>query len=213
LAGAALSLVLSACGGGARQDASEPSRSFDVQIPTATFPASQTLAQHVQLVITVRNPDQRKTIPNVAVTITDANYGTSAQAFGERIASPSEQSTQGLASASRPVWIVDAAPDPGGGCGYSCSSGGAGGAVTAYTNTWALGPLKPGQIATFRWKVTPVKAGTHVVHWEVAAGLNGKARARLADGSVPRGSFTVTIHSAPQQAYVNNSGQIVTMKP
>jgi len=82
--------------------------------------------------------------------------------------------------------------------------------VTAYSNTWALGPLKPGQSVTFKWKVTPVKAGMHVVHWEVAAGLNGKARARLADGSVPQGSFTVTIHSKPQQAYVNNQGQIVT---
>jgi len=126
VAGAALSLALSACGGGGRQDASEPSGSFDVQVPSATFPTSQSLAQHVQMSITVRNPDQRKTIPNVAVTITDAKYGTSAQAFAERIASPSEQSTAGLASASRPVWIVDQAPDAGGGCGFSCSSGGAG---------------------------------------------------------------------------------------
>ena len=209
LTGATLSLVLSACGGGGRQDANEPSRSFDVQVPTASFPTAQTLSQHVQMVITVRNPDQKKTIPNVAVTITDANYGTSAQAFAERIASPSEQSTQGLASASRPVWIVDQAPDAGGGCGYSCSSGGAGGAVTAYSNTWALGPLKPGRTATFRWKVTPIKAGTHVVHWAVAAGLNGRARARLADGSIPHGTGTVTIRSKPQHAYFNNSGQIV----
>ena len=52
--------------------------------------------------------------------------------------------------------------------------------------------------------------GSHVVAWEIAAGLNGKARAVLADGSAPHGTFAVVIHSTPAQTYVNGSGQIVT---
>ena len=59
----------------------------------------------------------------------------------------------------------------------TCSQGGSGGAVTAYSNTWALGALAPGKTATFVWRVTAVKPGVHTVAWEVAAGLNGKAKA------------------------------------
>ena len=84
------------------------------------------------------------------------------------------------------------------------------GAVTAYANTWALGQLRPGQTAKFDFSVTAVKPGRHVVAWEVAAGLNGKAKAVLQDGSLPHGKFTVLIHNAPAQTYVNNNGQIVT---
>jgi hypothetical protein len=205
----AVSCVLSACGSGARQDVSEPSARFAVEVPTAVFPASQRLSEHTQMVITVHNADSH-TIPNVAVTITDANDNTSAQAFAERVP---QAAAQGLASASRPIWVIDQPPDLNAcryNCHYSSDQGGAGGAVTAYSNTWALGPLAPGASATFRWKVTAVKPGTHVVQWRVAAGLNGKAVAQLADGRPPMGSFTVTIHGAPQQAYVSNSGRVVT---
>jgi hypothetical protein len=48
-----------------------------------------------------------------------------------------------------------------------------------------------------------------VVNWQVGAGLNGKAKAVSASGGPPRGAITVTIGAAPQQAYVNNGGQIV----
>lgn len=211
------------CGGNARQDAHEPSGKYNVEVTSASFPLTQTLSQHSHLVITVRNADTR-TIPNVAVTITDGDLGTKAQAFSEL------SSQTDLANRSRPVWIVDhsiayAQPGPpnkpppcpknNGQPGatyngnYSDCSGGLGGAVTAYSNTWALGSLAPGQVATFDWSVTAVKTGRHVVNYEVAAGLNGKAVAQLANGQVPKGTFTVTIHSTPQQAYVNDKGQIV----
>jgi hypothetical protein len=203
-AGAAAALALSACGGGARQDVSEPSGNYTVEVPTATFPATQSLAQHSHLVITVRNTESLKTIPDVAVTITDGDLGTTAQAFAERLDSPS---LPNLASHSRPVWIVDRGPGP---CAESCKSGGAGGAVTAYSNTWALGPLKAGESATFDWSVTAIKPGRHVIHYRVAAGLNGKAKAQLAGGTAPEGTFTVKISSKPQQAYVNDRGQVVT---
>jgi hypothetical protein len=208
VAGVGLALAISACGGGQNQAASEPSGNFSVAVSTARFPASQRLAQHTHLVIAVRNSGT-KTIPNVAVTICNATCaypapkgeGSSSQAFAASI----DQSY--LANPSRPLWIVDRAPGP---CGYSCRNGGQGAAVTAYANTWALGRLKPGATARFDWAVTAVQAGQHVVAWQVAAGLNGRAKAVLASGAAPRGTFAVNVGTTPAQSYVNNNGQIVT---
>ena len=95
-------------------------------------------------------------------------------------------------------------------CGYSCQSGGPGSAVTAYTNTWALGRLAPGQTARFEWAVTAIKPGRHVVAYQVAAGLNGKAKAVASDGTAPTGVFHVKVTGRPAQAYVNDQGQVVT---
>jgi hypothetical protein len=208
IAGVVATLALSACGSGTRQDAGEPHGKFTVAVSTASFPSSQTLSQHSHLVISVRNAGA-KTIPDVAVTICNVTCaypapkgeGTSAAAFAADISQPL------VANPSRPTWVVDQAP---GSCGYSCKAGGQGAAVTAYSNTWALGRLKPGHTAKFDWAVTAVSAGKHVVAWQVAAGLNGFAKAVLADGSEPHGRFAVEIASAPQQSYVNNNGQIVT---
>ncbi len=195
--------ALSACGGGSRQDMHEPNGKFTVDVPVARFPGSQQLAQHTHLVIAVRNSGTR-TIPDVAVTITDPSGGTAAQAFAEQLSTSG--STQGLASRSRPVWIVDQPP---GVCSYSCKAGGPGAAVTAYPDTWTLGALKPGATATFDWGVTAVKAGSHVVQYQIAAGLNGKATAVLSGGGQPIGTFKVTVNSNPEQSYVNNRGQVV----
>jgi hypothetical protein len=209
-----LALVLSACGSGQRQDANEPNGNFTVQITAASFPASQRLSEHTHLVLAIRNTSG-KTIPDIAATICNvtcdypapAGEGTSAAAFSQNLQMP------GLAHPSRPVWVVDRNP---GQCNYGCQAGssggqgGSGGAVTAYSNTWALGALAPGHTAHFDWAVTAVAPGHHKVAWEVAAGLNGKAKAVLADGTLPRGTFTVDISNAPAETYVNNNGQIVT---
>ena len=104
------------------------------------------------------------------------------------------------------MWIIDQAP---GGCGYSCRNGGAGGGVTAYSNTWALGRLRPGRSVSFDWKVTAVQPGHHVLAWEVAAGLNGRARAVTGNGALPHGTFPVDISAKPAQSYVDNNGNIV----
>jgi hypothetical protein len=217
IVGLGVALTVTACGGGARQDAHEPNRVFHVDV-TSSFPVKQALAESTSLVISVRNTD-KATIPDVAVTICnvtcgyskrdlESGYGTSVQAFADKINYAPGQ----LASDSRPVWIVDRAPNPRGVCGYSCQQGGPGGAVTSDANTWALGPLKPGTTKTFEWKLTAVKAGMHIVAWQVAAGLNGKAKARTSTGAIPQGTFAVHIAQAPQQSYVNNAGQIVTTR-
>jgi hypothetical protein len=112
-------------------------------------------------------------IPDLAVTV---------DSFSTRSQQP------GLADPNRPVWIVDEAPT---------------GGVTAYTNTWALGSVPPGQTRTFTWKVTAVQAGTHTVKYRVAAGLNGKAKAKVDGQANYQGSFTVDISGKPAQSTVD----------
>jgi hypothetical protein len=209
-------VALAGCGG-TRQDASEPRGDFAVDVPSATFPTTQHLASHVHLRITVVNKDQ-KTIPDLAVTITAGDAGTSAQAFAEQVPQPPPPQPA-LANPSKPVWVVDRGPDlvtkpcPANfdpqtytGPNYSSCSGGPGGAVTAYSNTWAMGAVPSGESRTFDWTVTAIKPGKHVVNWQVSAGLNGKAKAQ---GAKTKGSFTVDVVGKPQQAYVNDAGQVV----
>jgi hypothetical protein len=210
LATLATSVALAACGGGARQDANEPKGNFPVAISSATFPAHQRLAEHSRLTIKVRNAGNR-VIPDLSVTICNVTCsypapvgdGTSVAAFASYLNMP------GLASHSRPVWVVDRPPGP---CDYSCQHGGAGSDYTSDANTWAVGKLKPGGTATFIWGVTAVAPGKYTVAWEVSAGLYGKARAVLAGGSLPHGAFAVTIAHAPAQSYVNARGQVVVTR-
>ncbi len=113
-------------------------------------------------------------LPQVAVTV---------DSFARR----SQQA--GLADAERPIWIVDKGPD---------------GGATAYVSTWALDGLRPGQTKTFRWKVTAIEAGRHKLTWTVAAGLDGKAKARTASGDSPvTGSFAVNVSGKPSSARVD----------
>lgn len=121
-----------------------------------------------------------KTIPNVAVTINSFSY---------RSKRPE------LADPERPTWIVDSAP---------------GGGDTAYTGTWALGKLKAGQSRTFSWRVTPVRPGNHRVKYRVAAGLDGKAKAKLEGGEPPEGSLSVSVSPKPSTATIDpETGEVV----
>jgi hypothetical protein len=179
------------CGGGERQDADEPSGTFPVDVVKATFPAKQRLAESSELQIAVRNAGD-KAVPNVAVTVEsdEADQTAAAAAFAEASDQP------GLADSSRPVWVLDTAPH---------------GGITAYTNTWALGPLKPNQTKTFVWHVTAVKSGVHAIKYKVAAGLDGKAKAVLAGGNEePTGTFTINVSGKPASARVGANGQVIT---
>jgi hypothetical protein len=210
VAGVVATLAVSACGSGANQAANEPSGKFPVAVALVAFPPLQRLAQRTHLVIAVRNAGT-KPIPNVAVTICNVTCaypaprgeGTSSQAFSANISQPD------VANPSRPLWIINRGPGP---CGYSCNNGGQSAAVTAYSNTWALGRLGAGHTARFDWALTAVQAGKHVVAWEVAAGLNGKAKAVLAGGAQPQGTISVLVTTRPKRSYVNDSGQIVTAR-
>ncbi|MEA2169621.1 MAG: hypothetical protein QOF76_2921 [Solirubrobacteraceae bacterium] len=179
--------MVSACGGGERQDAHEPHRAFKLSITNATFPEKQRLADKTTMTIAVKN-DDTATIPNVAVTVaTDpGDAGGAPQAFSQDIADPN------VSDPSRPIWIIDEPPK---------------GGVTAFTNTWALGPLKAGQTKTFEWHVTAVKAGDYKINYSAAPGLNGKA---TPSGDHHTGSFTVNVTRTPPVQSVNGKGEVVT---
>jgi hypothetical protein len=184
-------LALAGCGGGTRQDANEPSATYTVNVVKASFPQSQRIAGQVRMDITVNNAGG-KSIPNIAVTIEGADGAAPAQAFG------ANDPQVGLADTSRPIWIVDRGPH---------------GGDTAYVNTWTLGRLRPHQEATFTWYVTPTVAGTHTVRYRVAAGLNGKAKAQLAGGGAPAGTFTVAVSAKPAGVKVSPNGDVTSSPP
>jgi hypothetical protein len=190
-AAGALALGIAACGGGEKQDSDEPAGTYPVDIVRATFPSSQRLAEKSELQIAVRNAGD-KTVPNVAVTVSSGQADQTAEAAA--FAEASEQ--PGLADPSRPVWVLDNGPV---------------GGTTAYTNTWALGKLRPGQVRTFTWQVTAVKSGVHAIRYKVAAGLDGKAKAVLAGGDdEPTGQFTINISNRPADARVGENGEVIT---
>jgi hypothetical protein len=172
--------LVAGCGGGTRQDANEPSGTFPVAVVQASCPLKQHLARQARMVVAVKNSGT-KTIPDVAVTV-EPGFTTQDQRAD-------------LADNNRPVWIVDDGPL---------------GGITATTNTWALGPLKPGATRRFVWKVTPVVPGHREIRYRIAAGLNGKALAKAANGDAAEGSFSVDVNQRPSHATVDpTTGKVV----
>jgi hypothetical protein len=190
-------LMLAACGGGGeRQDADEPEGEFPLEIVSAKFPNRQRLAETTDLRLGVRNPG-KETIPELAVTI--STDGNPAAPFSIRLDQPE------LANPNRPVWILeDKYPRLAGESRPLGSSP----AEVAASNTFAFGPLDPGDSREMIWRVTPVRGGTYTVSYEMAAGLTGKAEAVTAEGSPPNGKFVVTISTKPPQATVDEQGKV-----
>lgn len=160
----------------------------DANEPEGTFDvdvarASFPLTQHVSQQSRLRirvRNSGNKTIPNVAVTL---------KGLSER------DKQEGLADPNRAIWIIDKGPR---------------GGDTAYVGTWALGSLRPGAARTFEWRVTPTKSGLYDVRYEIAAGLDGKAKARSPQGGKPAGSFTVRVSGKPADARVDPAtGKVV----
>ncbi|HEX2125743.1 MAG TPA: hypothetical protein VHF45_04205 [Thermoleophilaceae bacterium] len=182
----ACALALGACGGGERQDADEPEGDYRLEVVDARFPAEQSIAERSTMRIRVRNADS-KTVPNVAVTVETApkTPGGASGSFSQN------RDDESLADPSRPVWIVDRGPE---------------GGETAYTNTWALGPLRAGQTKTFEWRVTPVVAGRYTVRYQVSPGLDGKAELAGGEGG---GEFKVTVDDEPADARIADDGKTV----
>jgi hypothetical protein len=104
------------------------------------------------------------TLPNLAVTVDGFDRRDEDKQFAEP---------------RRPIWVIEDGPTN---------------STTAYTNTWAVGPVPAGQTRTLKWKVTAVRPGTYTLRWRVAAGLNGKAKAVLADDGDPAaGEFVAQV--------------------
>ncbi len=192
VAAAVAGVALAAAGcGSTSTDATEPAGTYQVQVVKVDFPAQQRLAEAAKFVLAVKNTGDQD-VPNVAVTIRNGDPQAPAEAFGEQI----EQA--GVADPSRPIWVVDQGPRNG---------------DTAYVNTWTLGKLRPGATRTFVWQVTAVRPGTHEVTWRVGAGVNGQAKAELANGQPPAGSMTVKISQVVPKSTVGPGGQVYKQIP
>jgi hypothetical protein len=211
---AAIASLLAACGDdSARQDADEPTGQFRVDVADAQFPNDQRLAETGYLRLAFENGGQ-EAIPDLAVTI-----WTGDEKAGESFSTISDQ--PGLADQTKPVWLLedgypkciddDKVPP----CIPSDQASlaeireaGSAGAEAAQTDTFSFGTLQPGESLEGIWELTPIKAGTYTVHYEVAAGLTGKAQAVTEDGSPVEGEFVVTITDKPPRARVNDAGQV-----
>jgi hypothetical protein len=208
---AALSLAVSACGDDPqRQDANEPEGDFPVAVNAAKFPTDQRLAQTSDLQLEIENTGSDQ-IPNLAVTIwTDDDRGGGS--FSVRSDQP------GLSDPNRPVWILEenfpklaTNLDE---SNYDLDAAPSAGADVAQTDTFGFGPLEPGDTKDIVWRVTPVQAGTYTLHYELAAGLTGKAKAVAEDGSSPvEGEFVVTITDKPARATVAPNGDVEIENP
>jgi hypothetical protein len=159
---------LAACGGEEGQDANEPEGTWNVDVLEASFPGRQYLADTVLLRLRVKNLEKDRAVPNLAVTV---------DGFEQREENP------GNADPRRPIWVIEEPPDN---------------STTAFTNTWAVGEVPKGEARTLVWKVTAVRAGTYTLRWKVAAGLDGKAKARSLEGGVPSGSFIARVSEKPR---------------
>ena len=181
----ALSVVAAGCGGGPRQDESERSGSYRLEVANAKFPASQSSAERAADEGQVRHPHTKDapTLPRPVET-PPSKAGEGTVAFGQRV------DDDRLSDPERPVWVVDEGPV---------------GGDSAATNTWSLGRLEAGQTKTFRWKVTAIQPGDYTIKYSVSPGLNGKAK--LAGNA--EGSFQVKIDNKPVPARVNDKGQVV----
>jgi hypothetical protein len=169
-----------------RQDADAPSGRFDVEVTDASFPAKQRIAEPTTLKLEIANRGDRA-VPNLAVIVETQprKDGQAPASFAQDREDPT------LADAERPVWILDEGPR---------------GGDSAYTNTWAVGPLGKGQTRTVEWKVTAMEAGSYTVAWRLAPALEGDVK--LAGGRT-KGEFAVTISDEPVPARVDDDGDVV----
>src|ERR1700754_1154334 len=102
-----VAVLAAGCGGGARQDAGEPSGQFKVEIVSGSFPRAQHIGQTAQLEVRGRNAADQ-TLDNVAVPVlTKPPEGQATLAFGQHADDPA------LADSGRPVWILAEGPKGG----------------------------------------------------------------------------------------------------
>jgi hypothetical protein len=112
VAAATLSVTIAACGGGERQDATEPSGNFEVEVTQAKFPNHQRLAETSDLQLEIENVDENP-VPDLAVTINTVAQGQ------RNLRSPAYSTGSGQGSFNirvddpnlefpfRPVWVLE----------------------------------------------------------------------------------------------------------
>jgi hypothetical protein len=187
LLGASAAALAAGCGA-ARQDAHEPKGKFTVKVLAAHFPPKQSISKPAVFEVRVQNTSSRS-VPNVAVTL-DSFLDTS--------------DYPRLAVTKRPVWVIEEGPGAQPAVPVESQEvSPPGGGQTAYVSTWAIGSLAPESVQTFEWHVIPVKAGKYTVHYTIAAGLAGKAKAVSEAGEAVTGALSAEIAPAPPLRHVN----------
>jgi hypothetical protein len=198
-------VLVAGCGGSEpRQDENEEEGDYPVEVTTAEFAPKQRLAETTDLQLGFENTGSED-IPNLTVTIWTGDEKADG-AFNVRSAQ------EGLADPNRPVWILENDYPKVLEAGDSLKdldSAPTAGAETSSTNTYTFGELAAGEEIETVFRVTPVVAGTFTVHYEVAAGLDGKARAVTDTGEPVEGEFVATITDRPQASKVDEQGNVV----
>jgi hypothetical protein len=167
---AAALFALGACGGGGKQDEDDPGGTFKVDVPRASFPGNQRLAQENTLEITVVNKDSRD-IPRLAVTV---------DGFSQRHDDPT------LADPNRPIWIINEAP-------FNADSAltntwvlGPVASGQSRTFTWKVTPVRAGTYSV-RYRVAAGLYGKAKV-------------IDTTTGTIPKGSFIARVSRKPRPA-------------
>ena len=206
-----LVVPLAGCGEAVkRQDANEPAGEYKVQIVEAEFPEVQKLAKRSEMRIVVKNVDTKR-IPNIAVTV---------KSFDRRENDIDNGAAPQVADPRRPVFIVNESPIEGKqalGPGEpslvdrEVDPPRGNEAAGPYVDTYFLGPLEKGETATFEWDVTAIVAESFSLRYRVEAGLDGKAKAVLANGKAPAGVFSGVIEDRVFEAGVDpDGGEVIT---
>ena len=190
----------------------------------ADFPTNQRLAQNTNLTLSVRNTGE-ETIPDLAITIfttSDESTAEGTSTTGEGTTTDGEPGTAGTTAdqqlprgervllgplraggprdPSRPVWILEE--------GYPRLAGqtSSAGAEAAQTNTFSFGALAPDETREMVWS-DPGAAGDYTtVHYRIAAGLQGKAKASGGRESPRASSWSGSRTFHPRPESTNRAG-------
>lgn len=167
----ALTLVLSGCGSEAPQDKNAPSGTWRVTVLDWHFPRIQPLGTPQSFTVRVRNDDTR-TIPQLTITISGLQT---------RVYQP------GAAGDVRPVWLTDEV-DFGGFSTYN----------SPLQQTFTVGAVEPGDVATYNVNLTPSRRGAHVVGYRLSpAPLGDNKIVNASDGAEAAETREVVIDPDP----------------
>jgi hypothetical protein len=161
-------VALGACGGGSKQDEGDPTGTFKVDVPRASFPGNQRLAQESTLEITVVNKDSRE-IPKLAVTV---------DGFSQR------RDDATLADPNRPIWLINEPPLDADSALTNTWVLGPVAAGQSRTFTWKVTPVRAGTYS-IRYRVAAGLYGKAKV-------------VDTTTGTIPKGSFIARVSRKPR---------------
>ena len=150
-----------------------------MKLTRVSFPPDQRIAKTTDLMLAVENTGEEDDPAARGHDLDD-----DARLCGREAAGSFNVQT---GTSARPVWVPDGFPKPG------RAAREPGGTEAAQTDTYIFGALPAGRSRTVAWRVTPVRAGDYTLHYAVAAGLAGQAKAVDASGDPAGGELAVTI--------------------